>query len=188
MSGRHWSKTEENLLVWNWESSTVEALADKLGRTPLSVYCKAHELGLQRGCPQGMEYVTAAAKRTGYALATLKNILRWAKVHVEPTRSRRYASKATANAGFQCHFVRPDAVDAAIASWLSSESVGGAAKARGIRPHDLRARLREHPEAPERPEGRARWRVPTWLIESVLAEKRPDGRRRKTAKMDAVPR
>src|SRR5690606_39900248 len=66
-----WSPEEDDRLRLLWEGlATVPSIARELGRTPRAVYRRAHEIGLQRGVPQGFESIEASARRTGFCMET----------------------------------------------------------------------------------------------------------------------
>ena len=84
----HWTPEEDSRLRLLWgDGHTVNYVARKLGRPPFGVYERARTIGLPCGCPQGHEYMTHAARRTGYTIPALRHILRWAGVPIRPAMS-----------------------------------------------------------------------------------------------------
>jgi hypothetical protein len=132
-----WTPSEDRSLTNLWEDGrTVGFIAQKLGRSPLTIYWRATVvLGLHAGVPPGYEYLSHAAARTGYSPAQLRRIL-----EAEGVRMRRVLCRP-GRAPHHRHFVDPCEVDDAIASWVGKEPVTTAARRLGIDPQRLRRRL-----------------------------------------------
>ncbi len=147
-----------------------------LRRSEVTIYWRARKLGLPCGAPQGSEHLTAAAKRCGFCTSQLRTILREALVRIYRTLSRPRSSgenKRRTKRTFA--YVMPDAVDAAVARWCGSEIVTTAAEARGIGGGVLRRWLLEAGHKPPKASGRVKfrkWRVPTPVIDAVIAARR----------------
>lgn len=181
LSRRRWTPKDDRTLRDSWGifKMSIRGLAKLLNRTPLTVYWRASVLGLDLGCPQGYEYLTHAAKRTGFSPGQLRDLMRKHGADLmqglsRPTKiapSRRY------------HVVDPYDVDRAIARWAKTECVNAAAKARGLCGQTLSEWLVA--SGLEKPKGKVRWRVPTAIIDRVVAKNRAVFRR-KTAHAYAV--
>jgi hypothetical protein len=161
---RLWTHEEEVELRSQWESGTsVRSIARLLDRKPGAVFERAKHLQLRRGCPEGFEYLKAAARRTGYDRKTLVRILRWAKVPM-----KRSLSRPTKGASYGFRIADSDLIDEAVESWLATESVRAAALRAGVNEDMLRRRL---VAAGVRDEGRAfrgMWRVRAEDVERAL--------------------
>lgn len=170
---RRWSRQDDNRLRMLWGEASMDAIVRELGRTRLTVYWRAQHLGLELGCPQGWEYLTAAAQRTGYSTGQLRRILRAAHVRIEPGYSRTQAPKQR-----HYHIVQPHDVDEAVAAWHATETVHDAACRRGMCSETLRQWLLDAGCTPPKRRGpkparptRAHWRVPSTTIDAVIAER-----------------
>lgn len=161
---KRWSQDDLRQLRRLWGESDVAEIARALGRPPLSVYWKGRTIGLPAGLPQGTESLDAAAKRTGFATKQLRAILRRAHVRIRPWMSRP-GKPRTFGA------VDPDAVDQAVEAFLELEVVNQAAVARGLLGATLGLWLRDAGHAPP-PKKRARWRLPSAVIDRVIAARR----------------
>lgn len=159
---RHWTTAEDRRLRNLWGSASLYRVAATLGRTALTVHWRARKLGLVCGVPEGHEYLTHAAKRTGFSVSQLRRILRAADVSICCTISRPTRAKR------RFHYVDPLDVDDAVAAWATTETVEAAARARGLVGETLRqALIRAGLEAPAR---KRYWRVPSETIDRVVAE------------------
>lgn len=167
LSRRRWTPADDNRLRNLWGSHPVAHVAKMLGRTEATTYWRAQKLGLPLGCPQGMEYLTHAAERTGYQTSQLTRILRWAGVP-----EYRSASRKT-GAARHFHVVDPFDVDEAIAAWLKTETAEFAAKSRGLVTETMVRILEQFGEGvPPRPKKRkAHWRIPTEVIDAAIAKR-----------------
>lgn len=164
---RRWTPEDDRHLTSLWGTASVAWIARHLNRTAVTTYWRAQKLELPLGCPQGYEYLTAAAKRTGYTVGQLRKVLKTGGVRVwlsmaRPTKARRHF-----------HTVDPLDVDEAVASWLASEVVEAAGTSRGMVGETLRAWLLDAAKRgtamPAPPKGKAHWRVPTATIDAVVA-------------------
>jgi hypothetical protein len=165
---RRWTANDDQELRSLWGESSVKRIAKALNRTPLTTYWRARRLGLPCGDAQGFEYLSHAAKRTGFATATLRKILRDAGVGLRLSASRPSKRKR------HYHIVDPDDVDRAVALWNDGEIVNCAAEARGLTGETLTRWLNEArgagfdvPLEPE--EKKAVWRVSTETVDAVVA-------------------
>lgn len=165
---RKWTRADDNLLRFGWGEKGLNAIAKELGRTALTVYHRARQLGLASGCPEGYEYLTHAAERTGYDTGQLRVIL---LAHGAQLR-RSLANPWSRKPGKATHYVDPLDVDEAVAAWHRTEVVHAAARARGLCSETLGRWLREAGIAKTTPK-KFRWRVPTDVIDRVVAERRP---------------
>lgn len=167
-----WTPREDKFLRDNWGDVDLAGLAKSLGRSKLTIYWRAGKLGLPRGCPQGFEYLTAAAKRTGYEETQLRRILKWAGVELRRTLSRPDVGAAS---GYHC--VVPFDVDTALAAWHKTETIEVAARRHGLSGGTLKRWLREavaagEPMPPEPRKPRVQWRVLSETIDLVVRRRR----------------
>lgn len=123
---RRWTARDDEQLRTQWGEGSLRSLAAAIGRTELTTYWRARKLGLPRGCPQGLEYLTHAATRVGFATSQLRVILRAAGVRLQRSMSRPTGAKRS------FHVVDPVDVDDAVATWLATEVLEAAAGARGL--------------------------------------------------------
>jgi hypothetical protein len=166
---RRWTRADIGQLRDLWgEGMSLRRIARHLGRTSATVYIKAQAIGLSLGVPDGFEYLSHAAKRTGYCTSQLWQILRAAGVRPKAALARTVERRA----GHRFHFVEPLDVDDAVALWLSTEPVESAAKRLGVSGHRLRGWLRAEGVKDQRRIPRAHWRVPSEVIERVVAQRR----------------
>lgn len=108
---RKWTPREEVKLRAMWDASyTLPWLARKLGRSEKAVYEKAQALGLSLGCPQGYEYLSNAAARTGCTRRQMKRALAHSHKHQPLSLSRRARERNV--------LVEPDVADVAVAAWV----------------------------------------------------------------------
>lgn len=108
-SRRRWSAEDDQQLSALWGEQSLGWIARVMKRTTMTVYWRARKLGLKRGCPRGLEYVSAAAARTGYDPKSLKAILKAQGVRLMPAFARPTKAKR------HFHVVDPQDVDDAIA-------------------------------------------------------------------------
>lgn len=172
LRARRWTATEDARLHIEWSELSPKELVLAFGRTWAAIYWRAGTLGLPRGCSDGFERLGDAAKRTGFCRESLRAILRWAGVRIHRTKARSAMDRGQC---FTLSEVIPFDVDVAVAKWMATEVVASAAKARGLVDETLRNWLREAarmgvsvPREPRRK--KARWRVPTVLIDQVVAK------------------
>jgi hypothetical protein len=172
LKNRRWTQADDAALRYAWGEGTLRYVAKKLGRSPLTTYWRAQKLGLGLGCPDGYEYLTQAAERTGYTSTQLRRILRWAGIKV-----RRSMSRNPKTVGRVPHFVEPFDVDVAVSRWLSTETVQHAARRYGVSGDTVRRWLeqagREGYRVPPKPQRfKAHWRVDSETIDAIVAGRR----------------
>ena len=163
-----WSKRDDARLrlLWGGDGGSLKVIARKLGRTVRATYQRAQALGLPLGCPQGHEYLSHAAERTGYALSQLRAILEWAGVTIRPALSRPTRKPQRA------HTVDSYDVDVAIERWQQGEPVETAARRLGACSGEtLKRYLRRLGIRP--PGGRRHLRVTDDQIQAALALRIP---------------
>jgi len=168
---RRWTRGDDLKLELLWDTTTLRGLSKKLGRTQATIYARAQKLGLGLGCPNGFEYLTAAAERTGFDTGQLRVVLRAAGVKVRVAMARPGPRQSKR----KYHYVPPEAVDEAVALWNRSETIESAARRHGVCGDSIRRWLDEARAAgasiPAEPTQRkARWRLPSDLIDRVVAE------------------
>ena len=172
---RRWTWRDDNQLRVLWGVHPIAKIASQIGRTDHAIYWRAKELGLGLGCPQGYEYISAAAERTGYAVTSLRRILNWAHVHIERAACRPDRASRSKH-GHVTWIVEPADVDQAIERWHQTETLERAAERYGVCSSVL-ARLLDDAAArgdkrvPKRPAFRRHWRIPSTLIDEVMAER-----------------
>lgn len=157
---RRWTRRDDLRLTDLWhEGLPLSTIARELGRSKLTTYWRAQQIGLGLGCPPGFEYLAGAARRTGFATRTLRRILAAAGVRV-----RRAVTRGNGG-GRPHHIVVPEDVDDAVAAWLDSEPLECAARRLGMTSAALAWRLAA--VGVERPGrvGKAHWRVRTEDVE-----------------------
>jgi len=176
IANRRWTPAEDTELRNLWYEVSVGEIARRMKRTRAAVVQRAREyLALPLGAPDGFEYVSNAAVRTGFALATLQYILRWAGVKPRPSMSYDRGAKR------HFHIVDPVDVDDAIERWLATESLEAAARRVGWSAETLARRLLASGlDVPPRPKRKRHWRIPTAVIDEVVA------RRAKVATLSAA--
>jgi len=146
-----------------WEELPLATIAERLTRSQRAVYTRAGELGLALGCPPGHETITASARRTGYAPQTLRKILLAAQVSLCVPR----ALPSTARCPQQV--VEIEAVDRAVASWLSRETPKGAGRRLEVSAALVtNALLAAGHRRPRARKGR-RWLLPSATIDAAMA-------------------
>lgn len=161
---RKWTKADDNNLAMMWGELSLTWIARRLKRTRVATYYRARALGLGCGTPRGMEYVRNAADRAGFALDSLMLVLAWAGVTVRPAMSRPSDSRR------RFHIVDPQDVDDAVARWMASETMDAAGKRLGFDGATIARWVERSGRAPvPRPGARRHWRVPTEIIDQVVA-------------------
>jgi hypothetical protein len=159
---RRWTPSDDRRLTLYWGDLSFPALAKLLDRTELTVYWRGRKLGLPCGCPDGFEYLTDAAKRTGFCTSQLRTILRASRVGL-----RRSVSRPPARAkGY--HIVDTFDVDRAVEVWLAHEDVTSIAESQEISGDTLRRLLLAAGHKP--PVHKRRWRVRIDLAEELIAK------------------
>lgn len=122
-----WTPAEVEKIRSLWGAMRLSALCRQMGRSPQACWQKAHQLRLGLGCPEGYEYCAAAARRTGYDWAKLREILRWAGVRLHLRLSYRAGRR-----GVPRHrYVDPTRVDEAVQRWLKEGPLLHARRKRG---------------------------------------------------------
>ena len=167
-----WTARDDEALRLNWGDHDLGTLSRMLGRTQYAIYWRAGALGLARGCPDGYEYLACSATRTGYDVPQLRRILKWAGVGIRVALSRKDRPSTR-----RFHFVDPLDVDDAVAAWCKTEYIGSATRRHGLGAETLLRWLRAAQAAgvempPEPPGKRTHWRVPSDVIDRVVAERR----------------
>lgn len=165
-----WSERDERRLVYLWGDAKtgLNGMAAYFGRTPQAVFSHAVRLGLAVGCPPGFEYLTAASSRCNFELKTMRRILAWAGVTVHDSLS----TPSLPRGRYRRSYVDPDTVDAAVARWLDAETVRAAALARGIG-YKLIYRWLVDAGVIETTDNNTAWRIPSAVIDRVVALHRP---------------
>jgi hypothetical protein len=164
-SCRHWTEAEDCTLRLNWGEKSIKEIALQLGRSIYGVYDRAYDLDLPLGCPQGFEFFTAAAKRTGFTKGEFSKLLRYSRVEVRPAMSRPSGSKTP-----RASIVEPDAVDEAVRVWMQTETLAVAADRHGVAPKTLERWLMSSGlHLPKKPKHRRHWRIPSETIDAAAA-------------------
>ena len=173
---RPWSEKDDRILKFGWGPLSLKTIAKNLNRTECSIRFRAERLGVQMGCPNGFEYVSNAAKRLGFNRSSFRRVLAWANVLDRPAMCQsRTESGATIR-----RIVDSFDAERAVESWLKTETVNGAAKARGVPETTLSKWLREAGALTGRvPMGRVKnknykrphYRVATEIIDKVVLER-----------------
>lgn len=160
---RRWTAADDNRLTLDWGTMTIEDVAAKLGRTVIATYWRAQKLGVGLGVPQGCERFTSAAERCGYAPATLRMILGWAKVPIHRGITRRRETQTT--------WVDPMSVDDAIRKWHTTETPHAAARRVGLSTGEVVVHRLEASglPLPRKPRRKRHWRIPSETIDRAMA-------------------
>ena len=164
---RRWAPRQDERLVLLWGTMTLRKLAAEFGRTQLTVYWRARGLKLTCGVPRGSEYISVAAKRTGFDTGQLRRILRAAGVKIRLAMARPKPGQTR-----HFHFVDPLDVDDAIAAWATEETPHVAAIRLGTSDSIVRAALVAAGHEPPTRSG-FHWRLPSTTIDAALAAYRP---------------
>ena len=163
---RRWTEKEDEHLRMDWGSTAFSEICRTMGRTKQGVYYRAQELGLTGHAPQGYEFLTQAAIRTGFDWKSLRVILAASGFKVRPVTTRPVKGR-----GDRRHWlVDVTEVDDAVEAWLATETPCGAARRIGISADTLLKWLKAAGSV--RPKEKARgtpWRVPTAEIDRVVA-------------------
>lgn len=157
---RAWARKDVQRLRDLWLVRPTAQIARELGRTTKAVFQKARRLRLPFRPEGGYERVVDAARRLGMPERTFRALLRTSQVPLfeqpSPLARRRRRRRAS--------LVVPALADAALARWMATESVQGAARARGIGWGEVRAALRAAGAEPA-----FLGRYPTTEIDAALA-------------------
>lgn len=165
---RRWTDYDTHRLGMLWETTlTLSAIAKKLERTEKTTYWKAQQLGLPLGMPDGYEYLSAAAARTGYETSQLRRILEAGAVKLYTVRARPEGKRRSRHQ----HYVDAFDVDEAVTKWLERETVESAARRLSMVGETLRQWLRDAGHKPPEHK-RAQWRLPSAVIDAVVTERR----------------
>lgn len=167
---RRWTENDDGRLQVLWGVHSIKAIAKTIGRTEQAVYWRARELDLGLGCPQGHEYLSAAAVRTGFAVCQIRRILAWAHVRIARASVRPGVVTKTDKVSW---VVEPSDVDDAIARWMATETVETAAERRDISSSVLLRLLGEAMDrgddrVPPKPKFRKHWRIATTLLDELV--------------------
>lgn len=112
---RRWTARDDRRLCVLW-GEPIRTVAKELGRSICTTYWRAQKLGLPLGVPEGGERLSRAADRSGYAVKTLRVILKWAGVPILRSLCRRALKTKRGT-----HWVDSDLVDAAVAKWVATD-------------------------------------------------------------------
>jgi hypothetical protein len=135
---RKWTADEDRVLVREWGEVTQRVLRAKLrGRTWGAIVERAGDLGLPMGVPQGWETLTAAARRLGYATATLRALLARRGI----TTKRWVGRGGTRPFTIVEATCATEAVEAELEERRRIETIADAARARGVGEQNLRRAL-----------------------------------------------
>ncbi len=129
-AGKRWTQDDERQLAWLWDQHDLRYVAARLGRTPIAVYCRLHQLGLGNGFPRGGETLQQAADRAGVSHRHLRHILDWAGVRARLSRFNPHFRGAARRR--RVRWVMPEDVDAAISAWCRLETITAAAERLGM--------------------------------------------------------
>lgn len=162
---RRWTPREDARLRLLWGSAPLARVAAELGRSSVTTYWRARRLGLPCGCPQGYEYLTDAARRSGFTTDQLRAILRAAGVRL------RVAMARPTGATRHYHYVDLERVDVVVVAWAGQETPEDAARRHGVSGNVVRSALRAAGHVS--PTGKRRWRLPSATIDAALANYRP---------------
>ncbi len=165
---RRWTAEEDDLLAVLAGEVPLAVLAKRLSRTPRAVYNRAGDLGLPRGASTGYETLTAAARRTGYAVPTLRAILRAAEVPVSTPLALPSDAARTRSV------VEIAAVDRAVGVWLSRETPKGAGRRLGMSAERVENALAAAGHVRPASARGAAWRLPSADLDAaIVAYERP---------------
>lgn len=170
-----WQPADDARLTMMWGVHPMATIAQRLDRTVEAVYWRAGILELGRGCPQGHESIAAAARRTGYAEATILHILRWANVRIDRAWTRHQPKGKVRRSVHRV--VETTDVDEAVARWCATEPIACIAQRLGVHEKLLRslveaASARQDPRIPTKPRGkRQHWRLTQSICEELIRER-----------------
>lgn len=166
-----WTDAEDARLIAGWGVTSIEAIANALGRSPYAVYRRAAHLELGVGCPQGHEYLTQAARRCGYEISTMRRIVRWA--HYPIYRAVVHPQWTKHQSKWAKHYVETCDVDDAVARWCATETLHGAAVRLGVSDGLLADLLAAASASGDRrvgtrPSTNKHWRVPSVVCDEFV--------------------
>lgn len=161
-----WTAAEVRTLEREWGEVNARTLRAKLpGRTWCAIAAKAEERGLAARVPQGYLSLRASAGALGYDPDTLARLL--ARHGVRVRRQHGTSRMARAWGGRPVRIADASDVREAIAADARCEVVAAAARARGLYSNTLWRWLIA--AGVPRPGGRRVWRVPSEVIDRVVA-------------------
>lgn len=170
---RRWTSADDRLLRTLWDGgSTMVEITRALNRSRATTYWRAQMLGLL-GLPVGWEYLTDAARRTGYGTGQLRRILAAGGIQPRPALSRGLPPRGKRKVVRRFVIVWPADVDLAIAQWLDTEPLESAARRAGVTTEILRRRLSDvGVTKPTRRNKKLHWRVRTVDVDRALEQGR----------------
>lgn len=166
---RRWSARDDERLKLLWGTGTLDHIAAEIGRSRDATYMRARQLRLTAGPPQGHEYLSDAAVRTGFAVATLRRILRAHGVYLAHVVARPCSSSEARSR--HMHVVDSAEVDMAVEAWCAEEYVENGAERHGMCGDTLKRILLGAGHKPPK-RVKARWRVRSEEIDRVVAAHR----------------
>lgn len=169
---RRWTAREDRQLRLDWGTLSLKVIAASLGRHEPGVYSRAQDLGLCSQVPQGLELLSHAGVRTGFDPKQLRVILAAAGHQPRPvtTRARQRSPRA------HRWLVDSAELDMAIEEWLSTESLGAAARRSGVADSTLARWLVDGGVARPALRHKHHWRVPTATVDRIVAARLGDSR------------
>lgn len=168
---RRWTPSDDKSLR-AWWGEPLRKVARELGRTVLTVYWRAYNLGLPLGVPEGGEYINTAAKRCGYDLKTFRGVMKWAGVKVHRVITRRVGKVKNGR-----HWVDSEEATAAVERWHKTETPEAASRRYHVEGETIVRRLLVSGlPLPTRPR-KAPWRIETTTIDQAMAMVEKRGRR-----------
>jgi hypothetical protein len=172
-----WTGADDERLRKLWGEISLRQIAETFGRAQTAIHQRAQKLGLGVGAPPGFEHITAAAKRTGFEVPTLRGILAWA-ADAGVTDKRRpverlpYSPRSPRAKQWRRHIVDSFDVDEAVAAWMETETMEEAGRARGVSPETVRLTLRRFGDGVSSNPGKKKhWRVQSRLIDDAFKRK-----------------
>jgi hypothetical protein len=164
-----WSPAEDDRLRKLWDAEMqMHDIAERLGRTQEAVYVRASLIGLPPSKPDGWEYLSHAAERTGFHTSQLRRILDAAGISPRPVLTRPVKGEERRR---RRHIVWPADVDAAVGMWHESEPLKTAAQRHGLSENGLKSLLRrigiKRPALPRK----RHWRVRHEDVERALEQR-----------------
>lgn len=137
LTHRPWKAEDDARLRCMWRNGDLQlrSIARVLDRTPHAVHRRARHLKLPPLLPPGFEHLTHSARRTGFAVESLRRILKWAEVKVHLC----FAIPGKKHTRYR--YVWPGDVDDAITHWHETEPLLRAARRVGVSAETLRRAL-----------------------------------------------
>lgn len=155
---QRWTREEDHRLGFLWITTMpILAMSRRLKRSPQSICRRAKKLGLPSTMPDGYEFVTASARRTGFTTPTLLRILQWAEVPLHLARNHYAGSRpstARVRGPYHQRYVDPFDVDEAIERWHLTAPVEEIAHHHGLDGTTLRKRLAREGRLPRSESGK----------------------------------